>query len=356
MKTPAISVIVPIYNVEDYLGGCIDSVLGQTFDDFELILVDDGSPDGSGRICDAYALKDSRIRVIHKKNGGLSSARNAGLDAAKGKYVYFLDGDDWIREDLLEKAVSGMEAGSDLVAFRYLFVYPTGTKEQERFFGDSEFKTAAASERLAFISQILLAYKIGWEACTRVFRRSLIEEHGLRFADNRKIFAEDLYFSLCYCAHMTQAKYVDECLYYYRQREDSIMGVQRKNSNIHRINELGKEVLNHYRQCEDCKLLADKFPVIHMQIMAGEVISEVWSSRFEPEEFQRLARETVQDWDFLEQQVRSALRSADLIRYIRPVGRVFELRAHAAFLLGGSWKALRMKSALLRVFQGDQNS
>lgn len=356
MKTPAISVIVPIYKVEDYLDCCIDNVLAQTFADFELILVDDGSPDGSGRICDDYALKDSRIRVIHKENGGLSSARNAGLDAARGKYVYFLDGDDWIREDLLEKAASGMEEGNDMVAFRYLYIYPDRSEAQRSFFRDSEFKTPTASERLAFISQTLLAYKIGWEACTRVFRRSLIEEHGLRFADNRKIFAEDLYFSLCYCAHMTRAKYMDECLYYYRQRDDSIMGVQRKNSNIHRINELGKELLNHYRQCQDCKLLADKYPVIHLQIMAGEVISEVWSSRFEPAEFQQLSRETVRDWDFLELQLRRALRSPDLIRYVRPAGRVFELRAHAAFLLGGSWKVLRLKSALLRVFQGSQDS
>ena len=97
---PKISVIVPVYNVEKYLRKCIESILNQTFREFELILVDDGSTDSSGKICDEYALKDSRIKVIHKENGGASSARNAGLDVAKGEYIGFVDSDDWIEMDM----------------------------------------------------------------------------------------------------------------------------------------------------------------------------------------------------------------------------------------------------------------
>lgn len=93
-SNPTLSVIVPVYNVERYLPTCIESILGQTFRDLELILVDDGSPDGSGEICDRYAAQDSRVRVIHKPNGGVGSARNAGLDVARGKYLTFVDGDD----------------------------------------------------------------------------------------------------------------------------------------------------------------------------------------------------------------------------------------------------------------------
>ncbi|HFU5892253.1 TPA: glycosyltransferase family 2 protein, partial [Enterococcus faecium] len=89
-----ISIIVPIYNVEQYLRKCVDSILAQTFTDFEVILVDDGSPDNSGAICDEYAKLDSRVRVIHKENGGLSDARNAGIEIAKGKYLGFVDSDD----------------------------------------------------------------------------------------------------------------------------------------------------------------------------------------------------------------------------------------------------------------------
>ncbi|MBQ9861711.1 MAG: glycosyltransferase [Clostridia bacterium] len=92
--TPTISVIVPVYNVERYLPRCIDSILSQTFTDFQLILIDDGSPDACGRICDEYAARDPRIGVIHQENAGVGSARNAGLDAAVGKYIYFIDPDD----------------------------------------------------------------------------------------------------------------------------------------------------------------------------------------------------------------------------------------------------------------------
>ncbi|OOL43593.1 glycosyl transferase family 2, partial [Enterococcus faecium] len=94
--------IVPVYKVEKYLRKCVDSILAQTFTDFEVILVDDGSPDNSGKICDEYAEKDNRVRVIHKENGGLSSARNAGIDVARGKYLGFVDSDDYIDEDMYE--------------------------------------------------------------------------------------------------------------------------------------------------------------------------------------------------------------------------------------------------------------
>ncbi len=106
---PQISIIVPIYKVENYLHRCVDSILAQTFTDFELILVDDGSPDNCGKICDDYAKKDNRIKVIHKENGGLSSARNAGIDIAKGDYLSFVDSDDWIHPQMIELLYQGIK-------------------------------------------------------------------------------------------------------------------------------------------------------------------------------------------------------------------------------------------------------
>ena len=99
-KKALISIIVPVYNVDKYLSKCIDSIISQTYNDIELILVDDGSPDNSPKICDEYARKDNRIIVIHKENGGVSSARNAGLDIAKGKYIGFVDPDDYIVSEM----------------------------------------------------------------------------------------------------------------------------------------------------------------------------------------------------------------------------------------------------------------
>ena len=100
---PEISIIVPVYNVEEYLPKCLDTILNQSFRDFEVILVNDGSKDNSGFICEKYAKKDSRIRIIHKENGGLSSARNAGLDIAKGRYIGFIDSDDFIELKMYEQ-------------------------------------------------------------------------------------------------------------------------------------------------------------------------------------------------------------------------------------------------------------
>lgn len=106
---PRISIIVPVYKVEKYLDRCVNSLLAQTFEDFEIILVDDGSPDNCGKMCDDWALKDSRIRVIHKENGGLSSARNAGLKEVVGEFIYFMDSDDWVEPQMLEHLLNLLE-------------------------------------------------------------------------------------------------------------------------------------------------------------------------------------------------------------------------------------------------------
>ena len=109
-----ISVIVPVYNVEPYLRKCVDSILAQSYSNLEVILVDDGSPDGCGAICDEYAAKDARVRVIHKPNGGISDARNAGLDIMTGDYVTFVDSDDWIDEQHLSSLYALVKGGADI--------------------------------------------------------------------------------------------------------------------------------------------------------------------------------------------------------------------------------------------------
>lgn len=116
---PRISVIVPVYKVEKYLHECVDSILAQTFSDFELILVDDGSPDNCGAICDEYAAKDSRVRVIHQKNQGLSGARNSGIDVAQGEYITFVDSDDLVDERYLEVLMATVQDGADVVVCRH---------------------------------------------------------------------------------------------------------------------------------------------------------------------------------------------------------------------------------------------
>ena len=114
------SVVVPVYNVKNYLAQCVNSVLRQSFEDFELILVDDGSKDGSGALCDAYARDDARVKVLHKENGGQSTARNAGIRAASGQYAVFLDSDDFIDSpDFFAELHDALKEGADVAVFRY---------------------------------------------------------------------------------------------------------------------------------------------------------------------------------------------------------------------------------------------
>lgn len=128
-KPILITVIIPVYNVEKYLRKCLDSIINQTYYHLEIIIVDDGSKDSSGQICDEYVSKDSRIKVIHKKNGGLSSARNAGLDIASGDYVMFVDSDDFVELDFCRKALSvSLEKEADIVSFGYYEVLENGAQ------------------------------------------------------------------------------------------------------------------------------------------------------------------------------------------------------------------------------------
>lgn len=138
-KAPLLSIIVPVYKVENYLPKCIDSILAQTFTDFELILVEDGSPDNCPALCDAAAEKDARVRVIHQKNGGLSAARNAGLDAARGAWVGFVDSDDYIAPEMYEVLYQAVQStGADLALCDYAEVDEAGAPCQSMHVSLSE--------------------------------------------------------------------------------------------------------------------------------------------------------------------------------------------------------------------------
>ena len=142
-----ISVVVPVYNVEKYLDRCVESILVQTFQDFELILVDDGSPDNCPQMCDNWAERDSRIRVIHKENGGLPDARNYGINAACGEYITFVDSDDWVEKEFLETLYQGMiQNNADVVQCNYQQVY--GEKKIERCFAPRELDEEAIQDHL----------------------------------------------------------------------------------------------------------------------------------------------------------------------------------------------------------------
>ena len=222
-----VSVIVPVYQVEAYLSACLDSILAQTFTDFELILVNDGTKDNCPQIMAAYAEKDERIRQIHKQNGGLSSARNAGLDIAKGKYIAFVDSDDTIEPTLLEDAVKAAEeTDADQVLFNYRMVDANGVHNPYLDIADEVIdlnKLGLAN----YFYQYWMPYKHGQEAWTKLYRREIIEAHGLRYAPNNEIFAEDTLFSAMYLLHTKKIAALSGAYVNYLQRGDSLMGMKK---------------------------------------------------------------------------------------------------------------------------------
>jgi len=189
-----LSFILPIYKVEAYLPQCVDSILSQMTDCCEIVLVDDGSPDGCGAICDRYAAKHSAVTVIHKPNGGLSDARNAGFRQARGEYVLFVDSDDYIEPDCVEKILNWIdESPADVGFLESRKVYPDGTSEpmgeeliRERIRG------AAHGEVLDFLSS---RPKFPASAWGKIYRRAFLEENALYFPADRRL-SEDLSFSL----------------------------------------------------------------------------------------------------------------------------------------------------------------
>lgn len=215
-----ISVIIPIYNVEKYLKRCVDSVLNQTYNNLEIVLVDDGSPDNSGKICDDYAKSDSRIKVVHKKNGGLSSARNAGLDIATGEYVSFIDSDDWVEKDLY-KVLTDIANENDVDII--ISQFKSGNKDEKN--DKSDIKILDLTERFESICN----RKAETSVCGVLFKKGIFDKE--RFNENR--LNEDFEFysniSIKYDYKIAVTSYQG---YYYYLREDSITHQKFKKSLI----------------------------------------------------------------------------------------------------------------------------
>lgn len=193
---PKVSVIVPVYKVEKYIGKCIESILSQTFKDFELILVDDGSPDNSGKICDEYAQKDARIRVIHKENGGVSSARNVGISKSNGEWLCFIDSDDIIERDYLKNF--GLDQyKSELFVQGYKKIVKGEVKEVHDF---SNFTSKSFIDILAYMED----ERIINSPCFKLYNKTIIHSHNIQF-DHNTSYGEDHLFSLDYITHISSA-------------------------------------------------------------------------------------------------------------------------------------------------------
>lgn len=221
MKEILVSVIVPIFNMEQYLSKCIDSILNQTYACLEIILIDDGSTDSSLAICDKYAQQDSRVKVFHKKNGGVSSARNIGLDKSTGDYVSFVDPDDWIEKNMYETLISYLlTADVDILHFNairkgeILNELPFSGVYQGEKYEKEILLPMIGSEKFGgmFILGVLWIH---------LFRRSLIEQFNIRF-NTQLMRCEDRLFTITSMFFAKNMIFVDDCLYHYEVYDDSL--------------------------------------------------------------------------------------------------------------------------------------
>lgn len=213
-----ISIIIPVYNVEPYLRYSINSVLAQDYRNFEIILVDDGSTDGSGAICDKYALECGIISVIHKKNGGLSSARNAGLEVAKGDYIMFLDSDDYLHPKAL--SVLSKVAKQYLGTFDYIqFLYKEVSTYHTSFENIDKVESAMTTSKAELFDKLFKLGGVGASACTKLYRKEVFD--NLKFKEG--IIHEDELLTTCLIDSAKAAVFVDVALYMYFIRPGSII-------------------------------------------------------------------------------------------------------------------------------------
>ena len=215
---PQISVIVPVYKVEKYLADCVDSILAQTYKDFELILVDDGSPDSCGKICDAYAAKDSRVRVIHQENQGLSGARNSGIDIAQGEYVTFIDSDDLVSTDYLETLHSGIAQNKADISCCKMRAF----QGEESPCSTSTPADETSAQLIPGRESVLSIYRgtgqVSICACGKLYRKCLFR--NIRFPLRKLHEDQAIVPILLYEANCVTS--IDAPNYYYRNRSDSI--------------------------------------------------------------------------------------------------------------------------------------
>ena len=266
-----ITVVVPAYKVEKYLRRCIDSILDQSFADYQLILVDDGSADASGQLCDEYAAADSRVVVIHQKNGGVSSARNAALEFCESQYVTFCDSDDYWARDWLYSLYSTMvSSDADVVSADLQFVMEDGTLIQKTEYQKGSFVIQNESERLDFIIHQILECRLGWAVYTRLFKTGIIKQNNIRFCETCENFAEDLCFTLEYSLYCKRIETCNSCGYYYVQHQGSMMASSMKTTKLNAVNEVSKQFGKRFFSCANSTARQRVFPVIHYLIFKPE--------------------------------------------------------------------------------------
>ena len=222
---PFLSIIIPVYNTEEYLTCCLDSILAQDYTDYELILVDDGSTDGSAGICDRYAAEHSQVQCIHQPNGGHTSARQNGVRASSGRYITFVDSDDWIAPDMYRKMCQAIyDTEADIVICNYTAVMPNKEEICRNPFSSGFYDKARLDKEVypyMIYSGTYFKYGIAPSLCNKLFRLELLKNHLLR-VPNDVFVGEDALASYSCMLEASSIYFIDESFYYYRSNVGSV--------------------------------------------------------------------------------------------------------------------------------------
>jgi glycosyltransferase involved in cell wall biosynthesis len=237
---PLVSIIVPVYNIGEYVGKCLESVCGQSYENLEILVIDDGSTDESGKICDEFAAKDKRLKVYHKKNGGLSDARNFGISKAKGIYIIFIDGDDYIERNFVSRMIDVGSSNTDVVICGYNDVVPC---EMVMSGKESAIRLLVKQENLDVI------------ACNKMYGRKIFDDKNIRYPVNEKY--EDSLTTYKILAGAKRVFYIPVSLYHYVIREGSIMNSADLISRLNAREKAAKEAVEYFSDDEELRQAAE---------------------------------------------------------------------------------------------------
>lgn len=262
MNQPLISIIVPCYNVEKYLSKCIESIIYQTYNNIEILLVDDGSPDNSGKICDDYAQTDNRIKVIHKKNGGLSDARNVAIDIANGEYILFIDSDDYVSVNHVESLFNMISSTDSDIAIQEIMPFYEGTSPKDM---TNKVKQEIVYNSNEALINMFYQKKFDNCACSKLYKKNLF--NNIRYP--KGLLYEDLATTYRILLHSKKIVFSDYKSYYYLLRNNSIEGCpfnfKKYESCINIIKQLEKDRKDmsiNVQKALDCRIVSFAFHIL----------------------------------------------------------------------------------------------
>lgn len=332
---PKFSIIVPVYNVERYLNRCVDSILNQTYSDFELILVDDGSTDNCSDICDNYASIDKRVNVIHKNNGGVSSARNTGIKIAVGDYITFCDSDDYYKLNMLETVSDKLSVtDADILCFNYDTLTSNGQKQGSNI-DVGMFDITDTIDKFCCILVNTFRSFLCWSMCTCFYNAKMIHKYDLKVCETCNNYAEDIGFNIKTIMHADSIIGIPDSLYVYdRTREESMMNSGKGVFKFNDVNEVCFDVWTEYNKSFD-NLYSDYIAIVLFQLMYSEYVEMIWQNKIKclPQELNKIQRK---EWYIRHTENTLKARKTFLNYYDKK--QVGEYMAICRYCLGGSYR------------------